>query len=246
MPAIHENSRPETICDDRGSPHGIVPIGEWIATRRETRLKTSRYDPHVTLPEFPDYSALPDEVLFDRIRRQDLVACSVYYARHGGALYGRLLAILGDEVVAKRALEEFFLGIWQRRRDLAKLGPAVTETLLRESEAMALAMLGDLPEDTIAAHPGRKALLARCRELGAPDLGDEAVRRLTAALLAEAKPVPAPPGIRNRLSLRLGHPDVDWATRRYVRRWPLHLAVIVLILLGLIASIVWLVLRPVV
>ncbi len=204
-------------------------------------MKTTRYDPHVELPELPDYGAMPDEVLFQRIRRQDLAASSVYYSRHGAMFYGRLLALLGDRAAAEGLLEALFLQIWQRRRDLAKLGSGVTDVLIEQVTQSVLPVLRDLPEAALGDSDDRKALAARCRELDSPDLSDEVIHRCVESLVSACEPVSPPPDVRRRLSLRLGHPDVEKAARRYAQRWVWQLLLIVLIGLGLSALVVWLV-----
>lgn len=206
-------------------------------------MKATRYDPQVELPELPDYSCMPDEVLFDCIRRQDLVACGVYYVRHGAVIYGRLLALLGDEATARRALEELFLEMWRRRRELARLGPLATEALMDRATQFALSILRDSPEPATADNDDRNVLVQRRRALDKPDVSDEVIHRCVEALLARAEPVVPPPEVRRRLSLRLGHPDVEKGARRYARRWPRQVMLIALFGLGLAALLVWLILR---
>lgn len=209
----------------------------------ELRVKTTRYDPHVELPEPPDYAAMSDEVLVARIRRQDLAACSVYYARHAATIYGRLLALLGDEPAAARALETVFLHVWQRRRELAKLGPRVNQVLMDLATQLALASLGDLPETALAENDDRKALAERCRALGKPDPSDEVIRRGVESILADARPVAPSPSIYHRLSLRLGHPDVDAGLDRYARRWRRQWMIACLAGLAAVVGLAWLIWR---
>jgi len=206
----------------------------------EHRVKTSRYDPLVELPALPDYSAMSDEQIFDRIRRQDLAACGVYYARHGATIYGRLMAILGDGEAAGRLLEAVFLRIWQRRRALGALGPGVTDEVLAESTAMAVEALCNRADEP-PVDGARRALLERCGQLGEPDMSDAAVRKCVEAILADASPVTPPPDVRRRLSLRLGHPDVDRAVKRYARRWWWQMGLACLIGLGAVAGGIWLI-----
>ena len=77
--------------------------------RVEQSVKTARYDPQVELPELPDDSEVEDRVLLGRIRQQDAVAYSIYYARHASRIYGRLLALLVEEAAAADVLEELFV-----------------------------------------------------------------------------------------------------------------------------------------
>lgn len=215
----------------------------------EQRVKTSRYDPQVELPALPDYAAMTDEQVFDRIRRQDLAACGVYYARHAATIYGRLAAILGDREAAGPLLEVLFLQMWQRRRELATLGLGVTDALVDQSTAVAVDALCDratsMPTDEASggspADRARIALLERCGELGRPDASDAVVRECIETMLADAQPVTPPPDIRQRLSLRLGHPDVDRAARRYARRWWWQMGLACLIGLAVVAGGIWLI-----
>lgn len=211
----------------------------------EQLVMTTQYNPQVKLPEMPDYTAMTDEQLITRISRQDLVASSVYYARHGATIYGRLLALLRDEGSAQRALEEFFLELWRHRRDLAKLGPAVTDTLLAQSTLPALRSLSDEAKsrDAVAQPAGddHDALIARCRELDEPDLADGVVRTCIESILADAVPVVPPADVRRRLSVRLGHPDVDRAVGRYAQRWRSQAILILSAAFGLMVILAWLV-----
>jgi len=211
--------------------------------RVEQSVKTARYDPQVELPELPDDSEVEDRVLLGRIRRQDAVAYSIYYARHASRIYGRLLALLVEEAAAADVLEELFVELWERRRELAKAVQSDPQALLDRAAVMALSKSKRQQTAASTRSDDHKTLVERCRALDTPDLSDEAVRQCIESILADARDASPPASVRGRMALRLGHPDVEKAARRYAQIWPLQLVFAGLVAAAAAAVVVWLVWR---
>ncbi len=206
-------------------------------------MKTARYDPQVELPELPDYGKVEDRILLGRIRRQDAVAYSVYYDRHASRIYGRLLALLVEEAAAASVLEELFVEMWERGRELTKAAQSDPQALLDRATVMALSALKRQPAAASTRSDDHKTLVERCQALGAPDLSDEVIRRCVDSILADAHDVPPPTSVRGRMALRLGHPDVEQAAHRYAQIWPWQLVLVGIVAVVATAFLVWLVWR---
>jgi len=206
-------------------------------------VKTARYDPQVELPELPDYGMVDDRILLGRIRRQDAVAYSVYYDRHASRIYGRLRALLVEEEAAASVLEELFVEMWEHRRELARAAQSDPQALLDRAIVMALSALTRQPTAASTPSDDHKTLVERCQALGAPDLSDEVIRRCVESILADARDAPPPASVRGRMALRLGHPDVEQAARRYAQIWPLQLVFVGILAAVAAAFLVWLVWR---
>lgn len=75
------------------------------------------------------YKSLSDEALFDKVRLDDTLAFEQLYDRQWEVMFSSAMKVLHDEALVQDIIQEVFLSIWKRRKEIIFKGPIVAYLL---------------------------------------------------------------------------------------------------------------------